>query len=180
MAFVILGNDAERHHQALKYFEFFPTNEGQFDALRAVLNPVLSESAILRSIEESLNGVFTVNPADTRELLLWCLCMVMSRSLPLEFKHVLAQLAAGTSFVESVSHADGEFVQTAIPVLAPMIDMCNHSTYENVCVVGAKQGESAMLGLQALRDVTAGEELTMKYSPNSTELRVIWGMETVR
>lgn len=81
-----------------------------------------------------------------------------------------------------VAPTDGQLVRDPISFLCPIIDMCNHSKNENVAVMVPNRESSAigpLICLRSLRDIAKGEELTMTYSRQEPELKLVYGMDPI-
>lgn len=198
---------------AIQYVDFMPRTEGDFRVLALHLARWLDTSTAVRESEAALAKQFDVSPAEVRPLLVYSLCMIFSRGVPVDHKGLLHTAFRGTpqeKWVGQPLHAgeltaggDGgagvtpeictpgshEFVKEPISFLCPILDMCNHSTQENVAVMvpssssasgGAAYNPNPTVGpvicLRTLRDIRKGEELTMAYGAAAEELKVVWGM----
>lgn len=190
---------------AIAYLDFLPRSEGRFDRLEVHIAGALDASEVCRTGQSALAGQFGLTQAEVRPVVSFCLCMIFSRMVPVDFKHTLHYAFQDTPlskyFAESVAppeaapplNAPGsnaaavvtreqnpQLVPEPIAFLCPVIDLCNHSLSENVAVMAPfVPDKRAVICLQTLRDIKAGEELTMNYSSVPNELRTIWGMDPI-
>lgn len=194
----------------IQYFDFLPRTEGDFRALSLHLSRWLDNASVVRECEGALAQQFSVTQAEVRALLLYSLCMVFSRMVPVDHKGILQASFRNTPLADSVSSTSAsgssgtgednntvgavvpleessEFVKEPLSFLCPIIDMCNHSTSENVAVMvpSAAPGSAfnpssgPVICLRTLRDVRQGEELTMSYGSSPNEMKVVWGMQHI-
>lgn len=186
MAYLILRNDVNAGSQALKYINFMPRNEGDFEQLASNMNSALDSAPVCRVGQSALAAHFAVTQAEVRPLLQWSLSMIFSRMAPIDHRWTLQTAFIDTPFAGAFEMSGGDedknFVKEPIAFLCPVIDMCNHSEHENVALMVPEQTATAhepVICLRSLRDIEKEEELTMTYSKSPAELRVIWGMRQV-
>ncbi|KAF5224845.1 hypothetical protein ECC02_002150 [Trypanosoma cruzi] len=186
MSYLILRNDVNEGSQALKYVNFMPRNEGDFEQLMSNLSGALDSVEVCQVCQSALASFFKVTQAEVRPLLLWSLSMIFSRMAPIDHRWTLRHAFSGTPFVDAFDITgpddDKNLVKEPIVFLCPVIDMCNHSDHENVALMVPEKTPTAhepVICLRSLRDIENGEELTMTYGGSPTELRVIWGMQHV-
>ncbi|RNF06712.1 uncharacterized protein Tco025E_07511 [Trypanosoma conorhini] len=186
MSYLILGSGLTEGEQALKYVNFMPRKEGDFEQLTSNLSGALDGAEVCRVCQSALAAHFNVTQAEVRPLLQWSLAMIFSRMAPIDHRRTLRRAFLGTPFENAFEAAgpeeDKNFVKEPIAFLCPVIDMCNHSEHENVALMVPEHTPTAhepVICLRSLRDVARGEELTMTYGGSPTELKVIWGMQRV-
>ncbi|ORC89262.1 uncharacterized protein TM35_000132660 [Trypanosoma theileri] len=186
MTYLILRNDMNEGAQALKYINFMPRSEGDFEQLISNMNGSLDTAEVCRIAQSSIASHFGVSQAEIRPLLQWSLSMIFSRMAPIDHRWTLRQAFSDTPFENSFDvkgpNDDKNLVKEPIAFLCPVIDMCNHSEHENVALMVPEQTPTShepVICLRSLRDIEKGEELTMTYGGSPTELRVIWGMQQV-
>ncbi|CAD2219163.1 hypothetical protein AGDE_02182 [Angomonas deanei] len=185
--------------EVMQYINFMPRSEGQFDTLADHLSGWLDTPEMSRQGQVALASRFGVSQAEIRPVILYCLCMIYSRMVPVDHRGLL-------QFAFRETELENKFTSTALPTpdangilppatapspvvdepigfLCPMIDMCNHSTHENVAVMVPNDENykpSALTGpvicLRSLRPIRKDEELTMTYGAAERELKLIWGM----
>ena len=172
------------------YLDFLPRHEGNFVQLKHNLAPVIDQDHMTLQCQNAIATHFRVTEAEVRQVLLWCLTMLFSRQTIVDHKSTLMRvLEKNTSFRHVYDADSGPLVVNPLPMLIPMIDMCNYSKkeHENVApmaadhFIGAGPGAVAVnaVCLRSLRDIQAGEELTMSYGANERELQVLYGMPTI-
>ncbi|KEG09612.1 hypothetical protein DQ04_04951070 [Trypanosoma grayi] len=186
MSYLILRNDTNEGGQALRYVNFMPRSEGDFEQLTSNMSGALDSAAVCRVGQSVLASHFGVTQAEIRPLLQWSLAMIFSRMVPVDHRWTLKHSFSDTPFENAFEmrgpNDDKSLVKEPIAFLCPVIDMCNHSEHENVAVMVPEQTPTAhepVICLRSLRDIEKGEELTMTYGGSPTELRVIWGMQRV-
>ncbi|AAZ13016.1 SET domain containing protein, putative [Trypanosoma equiperdum] len=186
MTYLILRNDENAEGQALKYINFMPRNEGNFEQLISNMNGVLDGAAACQSAQAALSLQFGITQAEVRPLLQWSMAMIFSRMAPIDHRWTLQCAFKNTPFAPAFDirgpDDDANMVKEPIAFLCPVIDMCNHSDHENVALMVPQRTDSShesVICLRSLRDIDRGEELTMTYGGSPTELRVIWGMQRV-
>ncbi|KAH8610808.1 SET domain [Trypanosoma vivax] len=186
MTYIILRNDDKDEGQVLKYIQFMPRNEGEFEQLIGNMNGALDGTAVCRTAQAALAAQFGITQAEVRPLLQWSLAMIFSRMAPIDHRWTLKRAFSSTPFADAFERHgpddDKDLVKEPIAFLCPVIDMCNHSAHENVALMVPERTDTMhepVICLRSLRDIEQGEELTMTYSASQTELRVIWGMQNV-
>lgn len=198
---------ATRGGDALSFIDFMPRDEGDFEPLAAHLSGWLEAAPICRSTQAALASHFGITQAEIRPALLFALCMIYSRMVPVDHRACLQYAFQETPFqnvwdvdpVDSKQASDsdgsgggasllqvapqGKLVQEPVSMVCPLVDMCNHSEHENVAVMVPDRAEVSIGGpvicLRSLRDIAKGEELTMTYGAAPHELRLIWGMKEI-
>lgn len=171
-----------------QYLDFLPRHEGNFVQLRHNLAPVIDKDPLAGQCQNAIASHFRVSEAEVRQVLLWCLTMLFSRQAIVDHKATLLRVLEKNPAFRHVYDADpGPMVAQPLPMLLPMIDMCNYSPAENVApmaadhFVGAGPGAVAVnaVCLRSLREIQEGEELTMAYGANERELQVLFGMPKI-
>ncbi|CUG92321.1 Hypothetical protein, putative [Bodo saltans] len=69
-----------------------------------------------------------------------------------------------------------------MPVLCPVMDLCNHTSEDNENVemdVDVDDSGGIALKLVTTAEVRAGEELMMNYGATNLQLRILWGMSLI-
>lgn len=174
----------------IQYLDFLPRSEGDFTVLSQHLSRWMDTAAVVRECEGALASNFQITSAEVRSLLLFSLCMMFSRVVPVDHIGLVEAALKGTPLSGSVKKAarqqqEGssvELLEEPMSFMCPIIDMCNHSTHENVAVMVPSSNPTAagpVICLRSLRDIQKGEELTMCYTASDNELRVVWGMPHV-
>ncbi|KAH9593363.1 SET domain [Trypanosoma melophagium] len=186
MTYLILRNDMREGEEALKYIQFMPRSEGDFEQLISNINGSLDGAEVCRIGQSAMASHFGVSQAEIRPLLQWSLAMIFSRMAPMDHRWILRHAFSETPFENSFDITGGTddktLVKEPIAFLCPVIDICNHSEHENVALMVPEQTPTShepIICLRSLRDIEKGEELTMTYGGSPTELRVIWGMQKV-
>ncbi|CCW68276.1 unnamed protein product [Phytomonas sp. Hart1] len=194
---------------AINYLDFLPRSEGNFAELETCMVITLETVEACRIGQTCLATHFNIPQAEIRPLLVWALCMIYSRMVPIDERglleeafrdtpaahmfagttQALRQISAGTNNANHTSTdsnndnsgpASGSALVTEpISFLCPVIDMCNHGDKENVAVMVPDAAPRRVVCLRTLRNVAQGEELIMTYSQSPAELRTIWGMSQV-
>ncbi|KPI83576.1 hypothetical protein ABL78_7379 [Leptomonas seymouri] len=200
----------------IDYIDFMPRNEGNFEQLVAHLSGWLDGPEVCRTSQAALSNHFQLTQAEVRPAIVYALCMIYSRMVPVDHRAclqyafqstplahawddvaataALAALPSGTASAAGAEagavggHGGGErgvnmsLVQEPISFLCPVIDMCNHSTNENVAVM-VPDREPTLSGpvicLRSLRPIAKGEELVMTYGAAPHALKLIWGMQDI-
>ncbi|EPY32789.1 hypothetical protein STCU_02081 [Strigomonas culicis] len=193
----------------IKYIDFMPRSEGNFEQLALHLSGWLDTPEVCRVGQDAVAKYFNVTQAEVRPVILFALCMIFSRMVPVDHRQLLSfafcetPLAGALDTLDdaapSVAPQAGAVVQPPPPAsrsrlvrepiafLCPLIDLCNHSDSENVAVMvpdaSSTYQPSAQHGpvicLRSLRDIAKGEELTMNYGAAPRELHMIWGMQNI-
>ncbi|ESL07630.1 hypothetical protein TRSC58_04678 [Trypanosoma rangeli SC58] len=186
MSYLLLRENVNEGNQALKYLNFMPRKEGDFEQLTSNLSGALDSAEVCRVCQSALALHFNVTQAEVRPLLQWSLSMIFSRMAPIDHRWTLRHAFSETCFENAFEvigpEDDKNFVKEPIAFLCPVIDMCNHSEHENVALMVPEHTPTAhepVICLRSLRKVEKGEELTMTYGGSPTELKVIWGMQRV-
>eukprot|EP00672_Neobodo_designis_P021709 CAMPEP_0174829430 /NCGR_PEP_ID=MMETSP1114-20130205/1924_1 /TAXON_ID=312471 /ORGANISM="Neobodo designis, Strain CCAP 1951/1" /LENGTH=315 /DNA_ID=CAMNT_0016063177 /DNA_START=30 /DNA_END=977 /DNA_ORIENTATION=- len=165
-----------------RYVDFLPRSEGNFQELRGILERTLRTWQLNEDLEGNLGARHRISREDAREVVLWAIMMVLSRSLPIEHKGTLERIFAKTDFLSLLEKEPTE-TQYSIPVMCPLLDMVNHSNQnENVVVMVPEDGMREMRPIvaRALRPIAAGEEVTMRYGMTDPYgLKVFYGMEDI-
>ncbi|KAG5504367.1 hypothetical protein JKF63_04816 [Porcisia hertigi] len=194
---------------AIEYINFMPRNEGNFERFAAHLAGWLDAPEICRSAQTSLASHFKLTQAEVRPVIIYALCMIYSRMVPVDHRACLQYAFQSTPWacawdnieataplsmlppspsagaVDSVDPrgVKASLVRDPISFLCPVIEMCNHSDRENVAVMVPDREVTLATGpvicLRTLRPIVKGEELTMTYGAAPHELKLIWGMEDV-
>ncbi|GET88701.1 hypothetical protein, conserved [Leishmania tarentolae] len=193
---------------SIEYINFMPRNEGNFEQFTAHLAGWLDAPEICRSAQASLASHFQLTQAEVRPVIIYALCMIYSRMVPvdhracLQYAHQSTPLARAWDDIEATTapvalpppsssgSAGGSnggvntsLVRDPISFLCPVIDMCNHSDHENVAVMVPDRETPSVTGpiicLRTLRPISKGEELTMTYGAAPHELKLIWGMQEI-
>ncbi|CBZ27189.1 conserved hypothetical protein [Leishmania mexicana MHOM/GT/2001/U1103] len=148
---------------AIEYINFMPRNEGNFEQFAAHLAGWLDAPEICRSAQASLASHFQLTQAEVRPVIIYALCMIYSRMVPVDHRACLqyalqsTPLARAWDDIEATaapaalpppsssgsvgdgsvhrSGANASLVRDPISFLCPVIDMCNHSNHENVAVM---------------------------------------------
>ncbi|CCW63758.1 unnamed protein product [Phytomonas sp. EM1] len=187
MAYLLLVRALQPDAQGsdpVRYLDFLPRSEGNFAQLEAHMAVSLETAEACRVGQTCLAAHFRIPQAEIRPLLVWALCMIYSRMVPIDHKGLLEEAFRDTpvaSFFASQSRGE-DLMPEPISFLCPIVDMCNHSEGENVAVMVPDNPPSRLqrvVCLRTLRDVAEGEELVMTYSRSPAELRTIWGMSQV-
>ncbi|CAJ1008666.1 putative SET domain containing protein [Leishmania naiffi] len=193
---------------AIDYINFMPRNEGNFEQLAAHLAGWLDAPEICRSAQASLASHFQLTQAEVRPVIIYALCMIYSRMVPMDHRACLQYALQSTPLARAWDNIEATAAPAALPppssagvagvgssgvnpslvrdpisFLCPVIDMCNHSDNENVAVMVPDHHAASVAGpaicLRTLCPVAKGEELTMKYGAAPHELKLIWGMQDI-
>ncbi|KPA84053.1 hypothetical protein ABB37_02176 [Leptomonas pyrrhocoris] len=149
----------------MDYVDFMPRSEGNFDQLAAHLAGWLDGPEVCRTSQVALASHFHLTQAEVRPAIVYALCMIYSRMVPVDHRACLqyafqstpfahawddvaatAALAALPPDTKTTATAAGNdeggkgsvntsLVREPISFLCPVIDMCNHSEHENVAVM---------------------------------------------
>ena len=167
MAFNILFTTPERHVEGIvSYMDFLPRHEGYFVKLNELLSNTLDASLLCHQLQELLSRKLGLSGAEVRQLLLWCLNMIFSRQLPMRDRGIIQSI-----LVDHCNEIPNAFT---LPVLCPIVDLCNHSALDNVDLDVDMEGKN--LQVVANNNIAVGTELTIGYSANINELQLYWGI----
>jgi hypothetical protein len=148
---------------AVEYIDFMPRDEGNFDQLAAHLSGWLDAPLVCRESQAALANHFHLTQAEVRPAIVYALCMIYSRMVPVDhraslqyafrstpYAHAwddvaataaLAALPSTTTTTTTASRgcesppASTSLVREPLSFLCPVVDMCNHSEHENVAVM---------------------------------------------
>lgn len=191
----------------LEYVDFMPRSEGNFDQLSAHLSGWLDAPEVCRAAQSALASHFRLTQAEVRPAIVYALCMIYSRMVPVDHRACLQYAFQSTPYAHAwddvaataapaalpspgapptsnpmSGSAPAALVREPISFLCPVIDMCNHSEQENVAVM-VPEREPTLSGpvicLRSLRPIAKGEELVMTYGAAPHELKLIWGMQDI-
>lgn len=170
------------------YLDFLPRAEGDFTLLRQHLTGWLHGVRVCRTLQEVLADHFRLSSDHVRDVLCYALCMLYSRGASIDHYVTLGYAFRGTAVAEHMtalrSTSAHSLVSEPITFMTPLIDLCNHSEYENVALMTPDRPSGSactepVLCLRSLRNITKGEELTMTYGGTPRELSLIWGMKEI-
>jgi hypothetical protein len=161
----------EADHPRRPYLDFMPRHEGYFAPLHDKLNLALDEAWVVLACEQRIAKRHSVAASEVRQLLLFSLSMIFSRQI------LLSDATAITSlFREAAMPLPSSPFSTS--VLYPIADLVNHSkTVENVDFV-VDTAAPHDLSMIATTDIEVGGELSLMYSDNLDQLRMMWGIPT--
>lgn len=166
----------------VRYVDFMPRHEGNFSELRDIIQRTVRAWPVNAELEERFAKRHHLSDQDAREVIEWGIIMVISRALPVEHKPTLEKVLRDTPFTQLLN-GEPDLTQYSLPVMAPLLDMVNHSTQnENVAVMvpDAPMREARPIVARSLRPIAQGEEILMRYGlTDPFGLRVFYGMESV-
>ncbi|KAG5478647.1 hypothetical protein LSCM1_06051 [Leishmania martiniquensis] len=100
---------------AIEYINFMPRNEGNFEQLAAHLACWLDAPEICRSAQASLASHFQLTQAEVRPVIIYALCMIYSRMVPVDHRACLQYALQSTP----LAHAWDDVEATAAPAALP-------------------------------------------------------------
>ena len=169
-------------HPYVWYFNFLPRGEGDFRELTEMLTSIMENSDECTSWLQALSRRHSNLPIeDLRLMVAYFLTMLGSRSLPISHAPIVEALLAGTEFSEILTNKAlvVEFNPNeplSVPVMCPILDMCNHHPENNAEVAVPKITPiDPVILVRATRQIEQGEEIFIRYK--SDELELMYGMK---
>ena len=195
MCDILLQDDVDANNGRLKFVDFMPRYDGDFSQLITQMAPLVEATPLTEPISAMLARHYKLERDALFGLLMWCLCMLFSRSVPMAHPPVVAALTRHTPFAalgELPAPASQQEAQerakaglAGLPVLVPMVDLVNHARDASgvnvelavpTAPVGGV-GEGDVLVLQATKPIAVDEELLMQYAGGDANYaRIFYGV----
>lgn len=175
---------AENAEKFRPLVDYMPRGEGNFTDLQVLLDRAIDHSQLYNTVGMALASAHHVSPQDFRAVMIWAMCMVISRSIPVEHKDTIKKLAKDTPLeAEIAARETGTTTNFHVSCVVPLIDMINHDENDNVAIAvpDVDMKHSRCVIARSLRPISKGEEITMKYGgvhdPNM--LKIFYGIHEV-
>ena len=177
MAHLILADEFQQV-ELLKYLDFLPRGEAKFEELGKTLDQALDHCEMSHDMQGRIAKANRVSVETVRGTVLWCLAMVISRSVPVQHRPTLERIMEKTPFEALLEH-EPEQSKYSVPVMAPLLDLLNHDAEENVMIAvpDAEMQHGRCLIARSVRDIAQGEEVVMTYgAADPYLLRLFYGI----
>jgi hypothetical protein len=178
MVHMILSQDYQRH-EFLPYVDFLPRGEGNFDRLFRLVHQLLEVEPECQSWMEALGKKHYIKAYEVRDMMLWCMAMIFSRSVPIEHPVTVAKMLEGTEYIDVLK----KNYKQPVSSFCPIIDMCNHHPVENAAVMvpDHEMKHTRVIMLRSVQPIEAGEEVLLTYGGGKLEeLELIYGIERAK
>ena len=173
-----LSQDYERHDY-MWYFDFLPRGEGNFGRLSNLLTQIIDSDAECQEWLRVMGQRHHVKPDEVRDMMIYFLTMIFSRSLPIDHFATVGKLLEGSEFIEQLRQDSS----LAIPCMCPVLDMCNHHPRENAAVMvpDTPMKEARVVMVRSTQPIPEGEEILLTYgSGKMEELGLIYGIDMAK
>ncbi|KAG5501206.1 hypothetical protein JIQ42_06205 [Leishmania sp. Namibia] len=100
---------------AIEYINFMPRNEGNFEQFAAHLAGWLDAPEICRSAQASLASHFQLTQAEVRPVIIYALCMIYSRMVPVDHRACLQFALESTPLARAWDDVEATAAPAALP-----------------------------------------------------------------
>lgn len=164
--------------------DYMPRSEANFTDLTVLLERAIDHSRLYNTVGMALANHHHVSPQDFRSVLIWALCMVISRSVPLEHTKTIQKLAKDTPLEQEIGEREtGTTTNFHLSSIIPLLDMINHDENDNVAIAvpDVDMKHSRCVIARSLRPISKGEEITMKYGGvhDPQMLKIFYGIPEI-
>lgn len=178
----ILLSGSEAPPGFCRYVDYLPRAEGNFVEFDRLLQTTMPKWHAHEVLLRNFCKKHHLNEEDGFTAVRWAVMMVISRGLPIEHTPTLDRILESTEFAKLLVNEPKES-QYSIPVMCPLLDMVNHSpANDNIAVMVPDHDmkDTRPIVARALRNIPAGEEITMRYGIcDPYGMRVFYGIEQI-